>query len=766
MSSIIQDNIRKTMNNTASNYLPYIIIAFIVLFFLNYIVNKITLNHSNCLNLKNLYTSPPNIKNIDFTKNDYKHQLRDYYVKSSYNSCCSGHFKNDYVSICALENVLKNGARFLDFEIYAKDDKPIIAASSSTEFSYKEMYNHVEFEEAMKKIRDIAFTDVTPNHDDPLILNFRIKTNSIQAHNLMAKDIYYSFGRNFLNGSYKFESQGNNLGEVYLKDLKRTVLISVDRSNSTYKSTKLYSYVNIASGSSYLRTYRNYDIEYATNLEEITNFNKGNMAIVLPDYNDTNENKSHMIAKESGVQFIAMNFQKFDAAFKMYSLLFDAAGSAFILKPDHLRFHDVTLDDPSESASLPDGSADYNCDEADSYRFSGVDFASSYSSQETTDDTTGSTTTSSPTFDMYRDRQNDNTQLYIQYSVNNTANCNKQKGYVNDIIGNEEADEIENLTETPDFKYFNDEYRINEEAEGPFPREDKLDIHSHWLANDKDWGDWYCQQYQDETGKCERKKVNKNNGLIKCKKSKLGYGDYDKIKINNKWSIEKKKKVKNKNKRRKKAAKTSYWFDSWGLKKKKRRIKVSNYIYNNYNQWWLDTILTYFPNFSPFMFKGERMRYNTNKNLYEVNNCDDYSGILGLHNDGTTSLKSLWEDLYGTDKTNIKKYTKLNTMEEESKIYKKAQHHCSRAVYGYDHNSNPLQCKYIGVANRASGISKEFNKAFLGGKTSVTDEFGITSKPFWDIKCGESGETFNFDEGNEDDAADFDINDAPNFSFF
>ena len=166
------------------------------------------------------------------------------------------------------------------------------------------------------------------------------------------------------------------------------------------------------------------------------------------------------------------------------------------------------------------------------------------------------------------------------------------------------------------------------------------------------------------------------------------------------------------------------------------------------------------------MFKGERMRYNTNKNLYEVNNCDDYSGILGLHNDGTTSLKSLWEDLYGTDKTNIKKYTKLNTMEEESKIYKKAQHHCSRAVYGYDHNSNPLQCKYIGVANRASGISKEFNKAFLGGKTSVTDEFGITSKPFWDIKCGESGETFNFDEGNEDDAADFDINDAPNFSFF
>jgi hypothetical protein len=760
MSSIIQDNIRKTMNNTATNYLPYILIALIVLFFLNYIVNKITLNQSNCLNLKNLYTSPPNIKNIDFTKNDYKHQLRDYYVKSSYNSCCSGQFKNDYVSICALENVLKNGARFLDFEIYAKDDKPIIAASSSAEFSYKEMYNHVEFEEAMKKIRDIAFTDVTPNHDDPLILNFRIKTNSIQAHDLMAKDIYYSFGRNFLNGSYKFENQGNNLGEVYLKDLKRTILISVDRSNSTYKSTKLYSYVNIASGGSFLRTYRNYDVEYSTNIEDITNFNKGNMAIVLPDYNATNENKSHMIAKESGVQIIAMNFQKFDAAFKMYSLLFDAAGSAFILKPDHLRFHDVTLDDPSESTSLPDGSADYNCNETDSYRFSGVDFASSYSSQETQDGSTGTTTTSTPTFDMYRDRQNDNTQLYIQYSVNNTANCNKQKGYVNDIIGNEEADEIENLTETPDFKYFNDEYRINDEAGGPFPREDKLDTQKHWLANDKDWGDWYCQQYQDETGKCERKTVNKNNGLIQCRKAKWGHGDYDRIKIKNKWSDKKKKKMKKENKNRKNNAKASYWKDHWILKKKNQRKFFFKWMYQDYNDWWLK-ILSNFPHFSPFMFKGERMRYNTNKNLYEVNNCDDYSGILGLHNDGTTSMSSLWKDLYGTDKTSIKKYSRQKMMNEEEEIYKRAQHHCSRAVYGYDHNSNPLQCKYIGVKNKATNISKDLNKEFLDGKTSMTDETGIMAKPFWDIKCGESGEAFDFNEGNEDDAADFNLDDPP-----
>ena len=216
--------------------------------------------------------------------------------------------------------------------------------------------------------------------------------------------------------------------------------------------------------------------------------------------------------------------------------------------------------------------------------------------------------------------------------------------------------------------------------------------------------------------------------------------------------------MKKENKNRKKNAKTSYWKPLWGFRgNKKQKKKVIKWIYDNYDR-WLDYLSR--NNYSPFMFKGERMRYNTNKNLYEVNKCEDYSGILGIHNDGTTSMSSLWKDLYGTDKTNIKKHTKLDTMNEESEIYKRAQHHCSRAVYGYDHNSNPLQCKYIGVENKATGISKEFNKKFLGGKTSETVN-GVMSKPFWDIKCGESGEVFNFNEGNEDDAADFDINDVP-----
>ena len=729
-SSTIQDNIKKAMNKTSSEYLPYILISLIVMLFLIYIVNKITLNYSNCLTLKNLYTTPPNITNIDFENNDYSHQLRDYYVKSSYNSCCSGHFKNDYVSICALENVLKNGARFLDFEIYAKDDKPIIAASSSSEYKYKETYNHVEFEEAMKTIRDTAFTDITPNHNDPLILNFRIKTNSINVHDLMAKDIYYAFSRNFLNNSFKFENQGNNLGEVKLKDLKRTVLISVDKSNSTYKSTKLYSYVNIASGSSFLRSYRNYDIEYATDLEEITNFNKGNMAIVLPDYNDSNDNKSYMYAKEAGVQFIAMNFQKFDAAFKMYSLLFDAAGSAFILKPDHLRFHNVTLEDPIETNSLPDGTADYNCNDLDrnyvnddnneSY---GIDLTSDYVNAEE---------------EMY-----DVTNQYGGYAVKYVDNCDKQNGFIDEVLDEEEMKKaginknmpITLRNNTPDISFF-DKYNISRDVDGPFPLQNVEIRHKVWDNNGYNWGDFYCQQFQDEKGKCVLSDIKtgddvtntRNKGKIVCKRQ----GD-------NYW----------------KKTKADYWKKNSNLieeegkgvaKKYYNTMKENNNNNNSYS--------TGLESGSIIEWIGNKMRFDTDKDLYEVKNCDYYSGILGLNNyDIKEDKEGLWRNMFIGKKTDgsfqVKTYNKADFLNPNSEIRDYAEKYCEKAVYGYDENNNPKKCTFS-HANTDKGkgkLGKIFNEIFLKNRkhelykkiknknVPYIIKNGISERPFWMVHC-------------------------------
>ena len=88
----------------------------------------------NCTSLNKLYKGQfAKLSSINTTVSgdfDETHSLYDYYIKTAYNCCCSGNFKNDFVNECALTSTLKQGARCLDFEIYSIDNKPVIAASS------------------------------------------------------------------------------------------------------------------------------------------------------------------------------------------------------------------------------------------------------------------------------------------------------------------------------------------------------------------------------------------------------------------------------------------------------------------------------------------------------------------------------------------------------------------------------------------------------------------------------------------------------------
>ena len=357
-----EEKIKNIISANAMGYLPYFLIILVFILFFFYLGDKLTLNERNCNTLRDLYTSYPNINSIDYNSDYFDHNLRDFYIKASYNSCCSGGVKNDYVNVCALENVLKNGVRFLDFEIYSKNDMPIIGASSSNEYSYKETYNDLAFKTAMEKVKDVAFSSICPNPEDPIILHFRIKSEKSSICDVMAKDINHTFGQDHLDKLYSYEYRGKNLGEVKLKDLKKKVIIIVDKSESIkFKSTKLYEFVNMCSGSEYLRKYRNNDIEHTVDIEEIIKFNKMNMSIILPDVNVKTDNYSYINAKEAGVQIMAMNFQNFDSNLKFYSLFFDGTQSAFILKPEDMRPDTITPTNPDETPQLPSPDQSYGC---------------------------------------------------------------------------------------------------------------------------------------------------------------------------------------------------------------------------------------------------------------------------------------------------------------------------------------------------------------------------------------------------------------------
>ena len=306
------------------------------------------LNSANCSKISNIYTSFPKLSSINFNDNAYSYNLRDYYVKTAYNCCCSGQFKNDYVNECALKMCIAQGARVLDFEIYSVNDEPVIATSSIDNYHVKETYNSVKFADAINIIRNYAFSGGScPNPNDPLILHFRINSNNEKIYKKMADIIFSNLESRILDKIYSYEYHGHNLGAVPLKEFQGKVIISVDRANPLFTSTPLDEYVNIASNSVFLRASRYYDVKYTPDIQELINYNKKNMTLSMPDLSAYDTNVSAALNFKYGCQWVGMCFQNFDSNMEYYETYFNKVGHAFVLKPDNLRFVPVTIDAPT-----------------------------------------------------------------------------------------------------------------------------------------------------------------------------------------------------------------------------------------------------------------------------------------------------------------------------------------------------------------------------------------------------------------------------------
>ena len=304
--------------------------------------------NNDCKTMNKVYQDFPLIQNVNFELDNFSHNLRDYYIKTAYNCCSPGDYKNAYVEICALKDCIKQGARCLDFQIYSLNDSPVIAASSVEAYNTKETYNSIPFATALNTINDYAFSGSTcPNPADPLILHFRIMSKNTSILDEMGEDIYNTLESRILGKQYSWEYNGKNLGTVPLKSLQGKVVIIVDNNNTSAVGSKLDEYVNIASGSVFMQALRYHDVKYTPDMTELIEFNKKQMTICLPDLNTSPVSPSASLAMKYGCQFVAMCFQNFDSKMEYYDLLFDKEGSAFILKPAELRYIPVEIDIPA-----------------------------------------------------------------------------------------------------------------------------------------------------------------------------------------------------------------------------------------------------------------------------------------------------------------------------------------------------------------------------------------------------------------------------------
>jgi hypothetical protein len=291
----------------------------------------------NCKNIS--LQTIPNI--IDIPDDVLASQLNKTTVKTAYNCCCTGDFKNDFVDTCALMNCARQGVRALDFQIYSLNNKPVVSASSVKSNEYKEIYNHINFYDAMNYVRKFFIDDGTNiNSKDPLFLIFRLYTKNDPVYTMMAQALNQIFGYASPMSNMIFMLPNNStLDTTLLSSLMKRVVIIVDPTygNPTgYTNSKLYDFASMNLGVSTTN-----NIHRESNLLGVIAVNRtsgrstdvsNNLCLLYPDLQP---NKNNYDFVTSGifnyVSFIAMNFQYKDQFLLQYNKHFFGS-CAFIKK--------------------------------------------------------------------------------------------------------------------------------------------------------------------------------------------------------------------------------------------------------------------------------------------------------------------------------------------------------------------------------------------------------------------------------------------------
>jgi len=345
-----------------------VITLIIILIALLYYFYYSRLRSKNCSSMDSLYGDlNGKIKSID-SSDQFNYTFKDYYIKSAYNCCSGGNYKNDYVDLCVMKDLLKQGVRGLDFEIFSINDQPVIATSTSDSYYVKETFNYINFVDAMNVIRDYAFaTSTAPNALDPIIIHLRIKSTNQTMYQNFAK-LLENYDSILLSKDYDSEYYGKNFGNVELKKLMGKVVIIVDRSNTAFlECPEFYKFINMTSNSVFMRALHYYDIKYSPDMNELIEFNKQNMTIGMPDKGSNPENPSPVVMREMGVQLLGMRYPKIDTNIEVNDIFFDENGYAFVLKPENLRYIPVTI--PAPPPQNPELSYATRTVQSDFYKF-------------------------------------------------------------------------------------------------------------------------------------------------------------------------------------------------------------------------------------------------------------------------------------------------------------------------------------------------------------------------------------------------------------
>ena len=331
-----------------SRFLWILILVLVILICVYYFYYLAGLEARECGAIANLYaTLNGNLRSLNAGDPNCGYTLKDYYIKTAYNACSGGKYKNDYVSICVLQSILTQGVRALDFEIYSINDTPVVATSTLDSYYVKETYNYVNFSNVMQTISNYAFSNShCPNPSDPIVLHLRIQSaNPAVFSNLAA--LFESHSALMLDKSFSYENQGKNLGDTPLLSLLGKIVLIVDRTNThILNNAKFMEFVNMTSNSVFMRNLTLNQVVNTPDLQELQTFNQQNMTLVTPDVGANPPNTNGVVVRAAGCQFIAQRYPYVDNYLEENTFFFDTHGYAFVLKPENLRYVPIKVAAP------------------------------------------------------------------------------------------------------------------------------------------------------------------------------------------------------------------------------------------------------------------------------------------------------------------------------------------------------------------------------------------------------------------------------------
>ena len=233
----------------------------------------------------------------DYCHPDYKkYTLCDFHIKSSHNTAATGFKKYDYVSLDMIYETVRLGARYLEFEIFAKEQNleavPVVSIGSKTG-DWKMTANVLDCQEVFNLLAVHAFSQkLLLNYRDPLFIFLDIKTDNVKVLNKLAEIIETVFKINLLDKRYNYQRM--NISEAKVCDLLDKVVIM---SSKGYVNSDLERLINISTDSPFLErlTYSDLIIQKKFNVRQPDfvfssdkiSFHKGisNDYIQIHDYN-------------------------------------------------------------------------------------------------------------------------------------------------------------------------------------------------------------------------------------------------------------------------------------------------------------------------------------------------------------------------------------------------------------------------------------------------------------------------------------------------